>query len=404
MARGDSRRICSPGRGRGLRRLSLVPAAHRRRAASDSMLCPRAECGDGPRQPRCWPAVADRRRLVLSDARAPACRREPRQKLGHTGNPVREIVLAASAPLPIGAAAPTSRFSLLVFGGSQGARFFAEFMPKVMRPLPKAVRKTLTVVQQCRAEDLKRVRAAYARARASHAELAAVLSPTCRSASPTPHLVICRSGASTIAELGVIGRPAVLVPLPHAIDNDQLRNAESFTRRGGGWLPPAGELHADEFAAFLTRLRYQESDLQTPAAAARAWQARRGRAARRSRRAPRRAGHANATEARIRHHETSARCWTHSFHRHRRHRHERHRRGHGDARLHVQGSDLSDNYNVARLRKNGIPAVIGHRAANLGDAQVVVVSSAVKADNPELVEARDRVSCRSCGAPRCWPS
>jgi UDP-N-acetylmuramate--alanine ligase len=56
----------------------------------------------------------------------------------------------------------------------------------------------------------------------------------------------------------------------------------------------------------------------------------------------------------------------------------------------VQGSDLTDNYNVARLRKSGIPVAIGHSAANLGDAQVVVVSSAVKPDNAELVEARAR--------------
>ena len=56
----------------------------------------------------------------------------------------------------------------------------------------------------------------------------------------------------------------------------------------------------------------------------------------------------------------------------------------------VQGSDLADNYNVARLRKNGIAVEIGHRAENLGSAQVVVVSSAVKSDNPELIEARNR--------------
>ena len=68
----------------------------------------------------------------------------------------------------------------------------------------------------------------------------------------------------------------------------------------------------------------------------------------------------------------------------------------------VQGSDLSDNYNVARLRKNGIEVLIGHQAANIGDAQVVVVSSAVKPDNPELVEARarypaDRAARRDAG-------
>jgi UDP-N-acetylmuramate--alanine ligase len=56
----------------------------------------------------------------------------------------------------------------------------------------------------------------------------------------------------------------------------------------------------------------------------------------------------------------------------------------------VQGSDISDNYNVARLRKHGINVHIGHAAANIGEAQVVVISSAVKPDNPELVEARAR--------------
>lgn len=56
----------------------------------------------------------------------------------------------------------------------------------------------------------------------------------------------------------------------------------------------------------------------------------------------------------------------------------------------VQGSDLADNYNVTRLRKAGIDVLIGHAAKNLGDAQVVVVSSAVKDDNPELAEARAR--------------
>ena len=82
------------------------------------------------------------------------------------------------------------------------------------------------------------------------------------------HLVICRSGASTIAELGVIGRPAIMVPLPHALDNDQLRNAESFAAAGAGWIKPQADLVPGEFAAFLTRLRYEEGELQAAAKAA----------------------------------------------------------------------------------------------------------------------------------------
>jgi UDP-N-acetylglucosamine--N-acetylmuramyl-(pentapeptide) pyrophosphoryl-undecaprenol N-acetylglucosamine transferase len=82
------------------------------------------------------------------------------------------------------------------------------------------------------------------------------------------HLVICRSGASTIAELGVIGRPAVMVPLPHALDNDQLRNAESFARAGAGWVHPQASLQPEAFAQFLTSLRSQQRQLQQASAAA----------------------------------------------------------------------------------------------------------------------------------------
>ena len=66
----------------------------------------------------------------------------------------------------------------------------------------------------------------------------------------------------------VIGRPAIMVPLPHALDNDQLRNAESFAQAGAGWIKPQAELEPGEFAAFLTRLRYQEGELQAAAKAA----------------------------------------------------------------------------------------------------------------------------------------
>jgi UDP-N-acetylglucosamine--N-acetylmuramyl-(pentapeptide) pyrophosphoryl-undecaprenol N-acetylglucosamine transferase len=186
-------------------------------------------------------------------------------KLVHTGNPVRDTVLA-EAGAPYQAPGADAAFQLLVFGGSQGARFFAEFMPAAMRALPKAVLKTLKVVQQCRPEDLEAVKAAY-----QELGLDAGLEPFFSDMPKriaAAHLVLCRSGASTIAELGVIGRPAVLVPLPHSIDNDQLRNAESFTKAGGGWLRRQSEFKPEEFAAFLTRLRYQEQELQLAAKAA----------------------------------------------------------------------------------------------------------------------------------------
>jgi UDP-N-acetylglucosamine--N-acetylmuramyl-(pentapeptide) pyrophosphoryl-undecaprenol N-acetylglucosamine transferase len=189
------------------------------------------------------------------------------EKLRFTGNPVRDIVLRQQSA---DYEAPTVNgpFRLLVFGGSQGARFFAEFMPPVLSALPKAVIKTLKVTQQCRPEDLEAVKTAYGPL-GIEAELAPFFQDMPRRLAEA-HLVICRSGASTIAELGVIGRPAVLVPLPNSIDNDQLRNAESFAASGAGWVKPQPDLKADDFAAFLTQLRYDEAGLANAAEAAKA--------------------------------------------------------------------------------------------------------------------------------------
>lgn len=186
-------------------------------------------------------------------------------KLRFTGNPVRHIVLEHRSACydPPDANGP---FRVLVFGGSQGARFFAEFMPRVFRALPNAVSRTVKLTQQCRPEDLGAVKAAYAQL-GVEADLAPFFDDMPKRVAEA-HLVICRSGASTIAELGVIGRPAVLVPLPHSIDNDQLRNAESFAAGGAGWVKRQGDLNPDEFAAFLTHLRYDESGLGNAAEAA----------------------------------------------------------------------------------------------------------------------------------------
>ena len=188
-----------------------------------------------------------------------------RSKIVVTGNPVRSVVITEqNSPYPELDAHLV--FNLLVFGGSQGARFFAEFMPKVVAELPREMLKTLHVVQQCRAEDLAAVEAHYKAWGLSY-ELKSFFSDMPQQISNS-HLVFCRSGASTIAELGVIGRPAIMVPLPHAIDNDQLRNAESFANAGAGWIKPQAELEPSEFAAFLTRLRSHEGELQAAAHAA----------------------------------------------------------------------------------------------------------------------------------------
>ena len=147
-----------------------------------------------------------------------------------TGNPVRPMVLAA-AQQPYTAPAPGGPFNLLVTGGSQGARVMADVVPGAIEALAPELRARLTITQQARGEDEIRVRDAYARlgVKAEVARFFADL-PGRIAAS---HLVVSRSGASTVAELAAIGRPSILVPLPHALDQDQLANANVLGQAGG---------------------------------------------------------------------------------------------------------------------------------------------------------------------------
>jgi len=180
-----------------------------------------------------------------------------------TGNPPRAIVLAQKAA-PYAAPKGYGPFNLVVFGGSQGAKFFSDFMPEVFVAMDEAHRKRVSLTQQCRAEDLPTVKAKLA-AMGVKVEIAPFFADMPRLLAAS-QLVVCRSGATTVAELGVIGRPAVFVPLPHAIDNDQLRNAQNFANAGGGWVFPQAELKAPEFAAFLTRLMDNGATLMKAAA------------------------------------------------------------------------------------------------------------------------------------------
>ncbi len=188
-----------------------------------------------------------------------------RKKVVMTGNPVRDLVLKSTGG-EYEAPSPRQTFRVLVFGGSQGAQFFSQMMPNVFGELSGAIIKKLSIVQQCRPEDIDEVRAQYKKLGLKF-ELQAFFSDMPKRIA-NAHLVIGRSGASTIAELGVIGRPAVLVPLPHALDNDQLRNAESFAGAGAGWVMKQDDIEPGALAAFLTRLRYQEDELNNAARAA----------------------------------------------------------------------------------------------------------------------------------------
>lgn len=182
-----------------------------------------------------------------------------------TGNPVRDQVVdwATQSYVPPHGGGP---FSLLVFGGSQGARFFADALPPALALVPDEVRAGLFVVQQCREEDLKRVEAAYQSA-GVRAHLATFF-PNLPEEMAKAHLVIGRSGASTVAELAVMGRPAILVPLPHAIDNDQLQNALRLAESGGAWCMEQRALTPESLANTITDLLTSPETLMQAAVAA----------------------------------------------------------------------------------------------------------------------------------------
>lgn len=180
-----------------------------------------------------------------------------------TGNPVRPAVSA----LPGDYTVPGDHINLLVLGGSLGARVFSDVLPDALALLPKIMRDRIMVTQQCRVEDLDRVRAAYAASGISatletfFANIAALLVGT--------HLLIARAGASTVAEIAVAGRPSLLVPLPSAIDDHQTANARALEHVGAAWVLPQPDFTAAALAARLTALLDDPAQLAAAATAAR---------------------------------------------------------------------------------------------------------------------------------------
>jgi len=283
-----------PGRrglvGRGLNAFGLVASATRalgllRRLSPDVVV----GFGGYPSVPTLLAALRFRRPTVLHEQNAalgkanrlfarradriatsfPHVRLLPKSLAGRvvtTGNPVRpEIVRVGEG----GYAPPdaTGPLRLLVLGGSQGARVFSTVVPAALALLPEALRQRLQVAQQARPEDVDAARGAYAAA-----GVAATVAPFFADVAErlaVAHLVICRSGASTVAELAVAGRPAVLVPYPHATDDHQSDNARALAEAGGGWLMPEAGLTPAALAAHLALLAAEPTRLAEAAQGAR---------------------------------------------------------------------------------------------------------------------------------------
>ncbi len=186
-------------------------------------------------------------------------------KATHTGNPVRPAVLAA-ATTPYPALDTGVPLQLLVFGGSQGAKVMSDIVPFAIERLEPRLQMRLKVVQQAREEDMARVREIYAKL-----QVAAEVEPFFKdlpARMAASHLVVARSGASTVAELTAIGRPGILVPLPHALDQDQHHNAGVLMDAGGAIRLPQAEFTPDRLAVEIAALAAEPSRLSAMAAAA----------------------------------------------------------------------------------------------------------------------------------------
>jgi UDP-N-acetylglucosamine--N-acetylmuramyl-(pentapeptide) pyrophosphoryl-undecaprenol N-acetylglucosamine transferase len=170
-----------------------------------------------------------------------------RGQVVHTGNPVRPSVIEA-ARSPFSAPGPDA------------------LAPVAVERLPPEVRARLSIVQQARGEDLDRVRSAYARL-----GVTAEVEPFFKdlpARMAAAHLVIGRSGASTVAELAVIGRPSVLVPLPGALDQDQAANAAALGDVGAAVVIAQGAFTPERLEQeLLARLRDPETLTRAAAAA-----------------------------------------------------------------------------------------------------------------------------------------
>ncbi len=181
------------------------------------------------------------------------------------GNPVRPQVLALREQ-EFPAFTEDGLFRVLVTGGSQGARVLSEVVPDGLSMLPPALRSRLQVTQQCRPEDLDAVRARYA----NH-EIPAELGTYFEDMSARladAHLFIGRAGASTIAELTAVGRPAILVPLPIATDDHQAANTREMTKAGGARAIRQAGFTAKELAKQIAAMAQRPETLANAAHAA----------------------------------------------------------------------------------------------------------------------------------------
>jgi UDP-N-acetylglucosamine--N-acetylmuramyl-(pentapeptide) pyrophosphoryl-undecaprenol N-acetylglucosamine transferase len=179
------------------------------------------------------------------------------------GNPVREAV-ARLGEMPFPAFDEIAPLKILITGGSQGATILGQVVPEGLGLLTPSLRRRLQVIQQCRADDIDRVRKRYAEL-GIPAELMTYIEDMPDKLAEA-HLVIGRAGASTIAELTAAGRPAILIPFPSATDDHQTVNAREMTKAGGARTIPQSQFTPEVLARQIEAMAADPQALANAAA------------------------------------------------------------------------------------------------------------------------------------------
>lgn len=173
------------------------------------------------------------------------------------GNPVREAFRVPAKPLDENA------ITLMVVGGSQGARILSDTVPAAIQALPSDLKKKLSIVQQCRPEDVARVEAVY------RGEGIRATCPSFIEDMPSSYhkadIIIARSGAMTVSEIAAAGKAAILVPLAIAVDNHQYYNACALADQGGAVIIEEKDFNPAHLTKYLTELLAEPEQILTMA-------------------------------------------------------------------------------------------------------------------------------------------
>ena len=200
------------------------------------------------------------KKIFISTKKVARVPKGARGKIEFVGMPVRDDIAALSKETY---KVPTKTINLLIVGGSQGAQSFSDVIPKAIGMLPEELQKRLYIVHQVRKEDHDHAAALYKQQARNLPQLTLVsFVEDMATALKSAHLVITRSGASTVAEVAAAGRPSIMIPYPFATDDHQTANALEVAALGGGWILPHQDFTPPHLRALLGNLLEEKDSFE----------------------------------------------------------------------------------------------------------------------------------------------